>query len=58
MLDPQGPEDEDKDSEDDRVARKAKGMRRVVFWGPKVFEATGSARLGGFGSSVVEQLPQ
>lgn len=41
-----------------RVARKAKGMRRVVFWGSKAFGATGPAHRGKVpDSSVVEQLP-
>lgn len=33
---------------DDRVARKAKGMWRVVFCGPKARGATDPARHGGF----------
>lgn len=38
----------ERDHDFSRVARKAKGMRRVVFWGSKAFGATGPAHRGRF----------
>lgn len=38
----------ERDHEFSRLTRKVKDMRRVVFWGPKVFEATGPAHRGRF----------
>lgn len=47
----------ERDHEISQVARKAKDMRRVVFWRSKAFGATGPAHRGRVpDSSVVEQL--